>query len=69
MRVPRPPFSDREFIETQFNYRTDHGTCFKINFYFKKPPHGLQPLPGAGSGCLFLYFSWRVMLWNLKGLI
>lgn len=36
MRVPRPPFSDREFIETQFNYRTDHGTCFKINFYLKK---------------------------------
>lgn len=74
MRVPGPPFSAREFIETQFNYRTDHGTCLKINFHCKnnnniKPPLGLQPLPGAGSECLFLYFLWRVMLWNPKCLI
>lgn len=32
-RVPGPPFSAREFIVSQFNYRTDHGICLKINFY------------------------------------
>lgn len=71
-RVPGPLFSAREFIEAQFNYKTGHGISLKINFYCKnkKNSHELQSLIWSRKWvCLFLYFLWREMLWNPKGLI
>lgn len=74
--VPGPPFSAREFIESQLNYRTDRGICLKIIFYREKPNNPdnknsslIAALAWSRSECLFLCFLWRVVLWNPKGLV